>query len=301
MAVGISSVYLSKSLREGAPLVDGLLALGFDGLELEYRIDEDLFAAMLPRLRERGAKVLSVHSPMPNPLGGRSGANAPQLSSPDETERGAALRRALRTLGSAVALGAGVVVIHLGRVDHPGNLKTYRRFLGEGKGDSPEAGALLESYLKSRAARAGPHLDAALRSLEALNEAALDRGLLLGVENRYYPRDIPSFEETGEVLVRFDGGAVRYWHDTGHGSALEYLGIRPHLDWLRAYGSQLAGMHVHDVRGLEDHLAPGTGELDFTKLAAYLRPDTVRIMEIRGGVPVAELHRGREILESAGF
>ena len=36
--LGISSVYYSKQIDDGAKLLDALAALEFDGIELEYRV-----------------------------------------------------------------------------------------------------------------------------------------------------------------------------------------------------------------------------------------------------------------------
>ena len=112
--------------------------------------------------------------------------------------------------------------------------------------------------LAARERLAAPHLDAVLRSLDRLNGAAARRGLLLGVENRFHPHEIPSHGETGAILREFDGGAVRYWHDVGHALNHERLGILTQEAWLEAYGPRLAGTHLHDIRGRRG--PPGAGD-----------------------------------------
>jgi sugar phosphate isomerase/epimerase len=146
-----------------------------------------------------------------------------------------------------------------------------------------------------------PHVEAVLRSVERLNREAQRRGLLLGIENRFHPHEIPLHDEVGLILREFDGGAVRYWHDVGHALNHQRLGIGTQEEWLEAYGSRLAGTHLHDIRGGQDHLAPGTGEADFKAILRHLPKDAIKILEIRPSVPREELLAARDLLRGLGY
>jgi sugar phosphate isomerase/epimerase len=63
----------------------------------------------------------------------------------------------------------------------------------------------------------------------------------------------------------------------------------------------LAGTHLHDIRAGQDHLAPGTGEADFTAILRHLPADAIKILEIRPSVPREELLAARDFLRSLGF
>ena len=103
------------------------------------------------------------------------------------------------------------------------------------------------------------------------------------------------------ILREFDGGAVRYWHDVGHALNHQRLGIGSQEAWLEAYGTRLAGTHLHDIRGGEDHLAPGTGEADFAAILRHLPADAIKIMEVRSSVPREELLAARDMLRGLGY
>lgn len=130
---------------------------------------------------------------------------------------------------------------------------------------------------------------------------AVRRGLLLGSENRFNPHEIPSHDEVGLILGEFAGGAVRYWHDVGHGLNLQGLGIGTQEAWLEVYGTRLAGTHLHDIRGGDDHLAPGTGEADFNAILRHLPKDAIKILEVRPHVPREELLAARDMLRALGY
>ncbi len=302
--LGISSVYYSKQIEDGGRLLDALAALEFDGIELEYRVRPETLRQM-GRRPGRDIRVLSVHAFFPNPVGvgeEGSGANAYLFSSLDRQERETAVRLGIATLEAAERVSARAVVLHLGRVPVEQELLAVYRRLDTDKG--PPSPALLEAVAAVLTAREGlraPHLDAVLRSVERLNREALRRGLLLGIENRYHPHEIPLHDEADRILREFDGGAIRYWHDVGHALNHQRLGIGSQDAWLEAFGTRLAGTHLHDIRGGQDHLAPGTGEADYTAILRHLPADAIKILELRPSIPREEVLAARDMLRGLGY
>ena len=53
----------------------------------------------------------------------------------------------------------------------------------------------------------------------------------------------------------------------------------------------------HDTRVGRDHLAPGQGNTDFAMLGRYLRPETVRTLELSRVVTAAEINQALDLLE----
>jgi sugar phosphate isomerase/epimerase len=90
---------------------------------------------------------------------------------------------------------------------------------------------------------------------------------------------------------------VGYWHDAGHGAKLDYLGFLEHEEFLRRYGAKIVGMHIHDALNGRDHLAPGNGNTDFSMLARYLRPETIRTLELHRTVAATDISRALDLLE----
>jgi sugar phosphate isomerase/epimerase len=135
------------------------------------------------------------------------------ISQPDDRERSAALRNHATVISSSARLGARHVVIHPG---------VQRR--GEGR------------LHHSRA------------SLEQLAESAQDSGTRMAVEN--LPPDFPgaSVAEMKWLLDGTDASVVGLCLDTGHAM----LGEDPPLDYVRALGDRIFGIHWHTNDGTGD-------------------------------------------------
>ena len=135
-----------------------------------------------------------------------------------------------------------------------------------------------------------------------MNEEAVKLGIMIGVENRLRHIRIPFMEEFDIIFNEFAGGAIRYWHDCGHGEIMQRYGFLDHeKDLLAKYADLLAGVHLHDVNGREDHVAPGMGDLDFRMVAKYLKEDTIRILEVHERVGLDDVARGLLLLAEQGI
>ena len=87
----------------------------------------------------------------------------------------------------------------------------------------------------------------------------------------------------------------------GHALNHQRLGIGSQQAWLESYGAELGGTHLHDIRGGQDHLAPGTGEADFAAILRHLPKDAIKILEIRPSVPREELLAAKDMLRGLGY
>lgn len=52
--------------------------------------------------------------------------------------------------------------------------------------------------------------------------------------------------------------------------------------------THFVGLHLHDARGLRDHLPLGCGEIDFRAFKPFLAPDIPRVTEPTPGTPEAD-------------
>jgi sugar phosphate isomerase/epimerase len=299
--IGLSTAWRSGQIKDAKKLLSQFKEIGIKGLELDYRISEKTFREMLPLLKKSFA-ILSIHNffPIPDILEEGSG-DAFLLSSPDEEERKRAVKYTKKTIEIAQGLQAKAVVLHLGKVEM--DSKTEKLFLlyGRGKISSSQGKRVIHKLKEERESKKQRYLDAALKSLEELNGFAQERGVLLGVENRFYSHEIPDFEEIGIILKKFKGGAIRYWHDVGHAVVQEKLGLLSHRELLENYSPYLVGIHLHGVRGCKDHLAPGEGEVDYKLIKRHLKPQTIKVMEPHPKVSKEELKRGLAFLKSIGI
>jgi sugar phosphate isomerase/epimerase len=116
--------------------------------------------------------------------------------------------------------------------------------------------------------------------LGKLNREAEERGVFLGIENRHHFHEIPDFDEIGLIMRAFKGGNIRYWHDVSHAKRLENIGLNSKKGLLEAYSGPMIGIHFHDVRELDDHLAPGQGHIGFNEIKPFMKPSIIEILEV---------------------
>ena len=137
-------------------------------------------------------------------------------------------------------------------------------------------------------------------SLDHLVPVAEKQGVLLGLENRYHYHELPGLDDFRLIFDHFKGAPIGYWHDTGHAHANETLGLIASDSLLLSYAHQLIGVHLHDAIGIDDHIPPGSGEIDFAALKPFLKADTIKVIELKPGIETSEVKAGikfvREIL-----
>lgn len=252
--------------------------LGFTCIELS----SILTAEMMAGIRPGDLPVGSVHFPVPaitHPEARRSPDEL--LSSPDESLRRWAVEQGRRTLDLAAGLGAQAVCVHLGRVQVPRHLEwvVYQRYAG-GYRDTPTYRQALDRLLAARQEAAEPHFTAARRSLAELARHAETAGIRLGIETRLHVYEIPNRDEAEALLREHDPAVVGLWYDCGHVQVQANLGLDSPAAWLESLGPRIVATHLHDVRGLRDHLLPRPGgDVDFPFLAAHLPAAALRVCE----------------------
>jgi sugar phosphate isomerase/epimerase len=189
-------------------------------------------------------------------------------------------------------MGAAAVVLHCGFVEMNHEMQSlYQRF-NSNRINSKGTQIFIHNKLKERDSRKPRHMDSLLASLDRLVSVAEKQGVLLGLENRYHYHELPGLDDFEVIFDTFKGAPIGYWHDTGHAHANESLGIIPRGSLLQAYATRLIGIHLHDAVGLDDHIPPGSGEIDFAALKPFLKADTIKVIEIKSGIPASEVSEG---------
>lgn len=299
--LGISTCWWDGRALRGDEILGDVLELGMKGVELEYRLTYRMWEQMRHVLLDEAFTVLSVHNFFPKPEMPpveKGSGDLFLLSSTDQQERELAVKHSIRTIAHAQELGARAVVFHLGRVDMPNPTEDLRRLYKNGKIGQAEGLAFIAEQRHIRKASRKKNLNAVLQSVKELNRVADQRGVFIGIENRYHFYEIPDFEEIGIILKEFEGGRVGYWHDVGHARVLENLGILQQKNLLEAYSDRMIGVHLHDVIGLADHLAPGQGEIEYGELGPFLEPAPIKILEVHPKVARKELLKGIQFVET---
>jgi sugar phosphate isomerase/epimerase len=258
---------------------------------------------ILPLLTKRRISVLSLHNFFPLPEGlpkEKASGDIFSLSAPDSEERALAVKYTLRTMAWAEEFGARAVVLHLGKIPMDDPMGDLKKLYDQKKIQAEEGENFIKEQKQIRARKSVKHLDAALRSIEKLALEADRRGILLGLENRFNIQDFPDFDEFKTLFREFSGGPVRYWHDLGHATAQQNLGLAAQKEFLENFSDLLVGVHLHGCRGYDDHYAPGSGGEDYSLLQNFLRPDTLLVVETHHRASREELLQGLEFLRARG-
>jgi hypothetical protein len=99
--IALSTSWKSTNCRDGGALVQAVADAGFNGIELEYRIEVAVFQQMVPVLKRSGLKVVSVHNYFPIPPilpFARGGGDLFLLSDPDKENRLEAIKWTTKTI-----------------------------------------------------------------------------------------------------------------------------------------------------------------------------------------------------------
>ncbi len=294
--IGISTCYLSEDVKDLKKIIDQILRMGFEAVELEYRISETQFKEAKSYLKKH-IKVFSIHNYFPKPDEPyiKGSGDLYLLSSTDKDELSEAIKHTVRTIECANDLEAKAVVLHLGRVDMPNPFERLKELFEKGKINEEEGRSFIEEQRKIRRSKRQKNLDSVLKALDKLIPYAERYGVFLGIENRFYFHEIPDIEELRIIFKEFEGSNIRYWHDIGHAIVQEKLGICPSEMFLEEFSDKMIGIHIHDVRGIEDHLAPGEGEVRFDEIMKFVRKEVIKIFEIHKKAKEEEIIKAKEM------
>jgi sugar phosphate isomerase/epimerase len=299
VSYALSTSWNAARFSEGAKVIEEIKKAGFNEVELSFNLTPKIVKDILRLAQKKEIKVVSLHNYCPIPKGLARKFALPDvysLSSLNEEERKTAVYFTKKSIDSCVKFKALVLVMHCGYVeiaDHTRRL--IELYVNK---DTAEVVLIRNKMRQDRQAQAKEYLMQAIKSLEELSGYAEKHGIFLGIENRFYAREIPSYEEIGIILSYFKNRNVFYWHDTGHAQIMENLGFVGHAcDFLKAYGAKLIGMHIHDVKLCHDHLAPLKGDLNFNLLKPYITDKTIKVIEAHTPATLEEIIQARQYLE----
>lgn len=266
--------------------------LGFDAVELSYRMNHAQLEEAVPLLKQTGLKVSSIHNFCPTPddePSPRHPSNYYRMSSLDDHERKQAVKWTNIAIDTASRVGAGVVVIHAGVVDvEDDRSPELFGFFTQGQMGTDTFIKERDRILNVRKSSREPYLKNLLESLNQVADYARKKNVKIGLETRYYPLEIPNFDEIQYFLDRFDSSVMGYWHDVGHAEINSRLGIKPHKDYLEVYKDRLIGVHLHGIAGRKDHQAPFEGDMKLETYLPYFK-NVIRVVECKPYVTLENL------------
>jgi len=295
----LSTSWNALQYSQAKDIIKEINDLGFNQLELNFNLTSAMVDEMVA-LKERGlVKVVSVHNFCPIPDGVSRQKASPDmfsLSALSEKERKRAVYYTKKTIDTTSRIDAEVVVLHLGKVEIKDRINklacVYRNK------DKQGYIKLKKQMLRERKEKSERFFAQALRSLEELCSYAQRQKVKLGIENRYYFNEIPSFEEMQTLLEDFSSPPLYYWHDVGHAQVYENLELIKHKAFLDRFSQRMIGIHLHDIEGIDDHRAPLKGKFDFTQLLPYITRETIKVLEPHYPATAEDIIQAKKYLEN---
>jgi len=294
----ISTMWGIKNFASLGDFMEAGRRIGFEKIELNHQVD----SIMLEGTHLNGHQFSSVHEPCPADISvGTLKKRDWLISALDEECRREGVKSVQRSIDLAHQLGATVVVVHAGSVDLDRSLENRMRSLYEaGRYPSRDYQEVKDLLISRRKELAPPRLEAVKKSLVELLDYADQYKVQLGLENRYYYLEFPSPDELGELLDLAGPDRLGFIYDVGHAQALSRLGFFSHDEWLTRFAPRIIGTHLHDVSGIQDHLAPGLGDVDFDLIATCLPEKAFRTCEFLGSNTPEQVKNGLKFLQEYG-
>lgn len=300
MSLCFSTSWNAFHYTTGNEIISEIKQIGFNEVELSFNLTSSLVED-IKKIKQTGQiQVTSVHNFCPIPESLKRNEALPDcysMASLDEGVRELSVKYTKGSIDTAYELGADFVVLHCGRVEITEFTKKLINLYLNGAKDSPELAVLKDKMITARQSAKKPFFENTLKSLAELNQYARGKNVRLGVETRIYYNEIPSFDEIGVILKEFKGANICYWHDTGHAQIMQNLGFVEHQDYLEKYAYAMGGIHLHDVAGCTDHLAPLQGELDFSQFKQFLKEETTKVIEAHHSASAEDLKKAKSFLE----
>ena len=299
LEVSLSTMWAKGRFSHMAEFAAKLRELGFTHVEPNRLVSPRMLAELL----KTGVPISSIHSPCPTVLSSQGmDVDRLSLSSLDVSERMEAVSFARKTIDLAANVNARAIVLHMGEAPIDLSLQDRLHKLHDaGHAQTEKYGQIKERLVRQRASLARPYVDAAKKSLQELSKYTRQKGIMLGLETRFHFGEIPNTDEMAELLGEVSQGVAGYWHDTGHAEVQQELGFFSHEEWLSRFRDRIVGIHLHDIRGISDHHAPGKGNMNWEMIAKYLSRGVVKVCEIGEWNGEERMHGVVKFLQKKGI
>lgn len=291
-----STCWNIKKHREGRPMLEEIMELGFSQVELNYNVTREHLSTIEPMIESGAIGISSVHHAFPFIDDKDFDTDSPMLGFEDEDKRKRAVELLKQSTEYAVRYGAKAVVVHPGEVPFPDNIDSRLKEIYKNEGRDSEAySALWTTMLEQRQSQAQPNLERIHRSLEEISEFIERKGykVAIGIETRARCYQMPTLREAEWLTSRLKGSPVGLWYDIGHAMMMDRMGLYNNLHDLKSFKLPIAGVHIHETIGLSDHWCPyvHSGEDYFDHFLSVIKQAPVKVYELKAACQPDEIEQ----------
>ncbi|WNQ13322.1 sugar phosphate isomerase/epimerase family protein [Paenibacillus aurantius] len=286
----------------GRGMVEEIKELGFQYVELNYNVTDELLATIEPMIEKGEIGVSSVHNVFPHVPDKDYDTDSVMLGFDDEDKRKRAVELLIRSMEYADRYGAKAVVVHPGEVPFDTNIDAELKQIYREKGkESAEYRSLWDAMLERRE-RLSPHYRRRIEeSLHTAAEYAAKRNwkVVLGIETRSRCYQMPTLMEAKAICDSLSGSGVGLWFDIGHAMMMERMGLYDNPSEIELVKPYVYGVHIHETLELSDHWCPyvhsGTDRC-FDLFLPIIDQAEVKVYELKAVCAPEEIHESHALL-----
>jgi len=275
------------------------VGMGFRRIELGLSEAPPSMEGLEDSKRETGVLIPSMMAGCRDPMTGAMAVERLGSLHPEECERGLnSIRRHVRL---ARAWGCNQVVVRGNKVESPTLVAEAAALIEERdeNGLEPELKERVAAFVLRVQESSQAQVEQFCRSLHVLTSELPDT--VFAIEPGRDIDDLLSFEATRWVLDDLRKQGIQYWHDVGPIHLRQTLGLPHQGEWLDAFGSRMAGIHLQDAAENQAEMPVGLGEVDFPALKEYVPRKAERVVQIESTHGRAEILTSVRALVDMGF
>ncbi len=300
MRISLSTNWNSSRHATASDMLREILELGFDSVELGYSLTGRQAEEVSEWVQSERIHVSSVHAFSSGSYSGNTGPeifNIVEGGGGDETRRG--IEAVKQTAEFAYSMGAGVVVLHAGRVPIKRHVRKLESVADKNLLGTKKHHKTLQRLMKARDRRIKDRFNTLCESVNELLPYFEKLGIILALENLPTYDAIPNEPEMQMLLDSFPSPFLGYWHDCGHGQVRHNLGILHHEGIVSRFADRIVGLHLHDViyNTSDHHMPPVEGGTVNFKMFKFLAQKSIPfVLEPARGASSGSIKRALEFL-----
>ncbi|NSW91113.1 MAG: TIM barrel protein [Firmicutes bacterium] len=267
----------------GKEMIEEIIDLGFNRIELNYKVTQDMAVEILPIVEKGAISIASIHNVFPRIDNPDFSTDSVFLAHTDPVKRKEAINITTKTVDMAYIFGAGAVVLHTSEIPMPVNYDDILKELyKQGKRNTAEYERIKDEFINYRNSVSHKYVELTRQSLEEICNYMEKKGysIILGIENRFRCHQIPNFCEARFLIETLKHLPVYFWYDIGHAIIQDALGIMNNPEGAYNLMDRLFGIHIHDVVDFRDHCCPYASGDEYDKYIEIIKKAPLKVFEI---------------------